>query len=374
MKLLFNNNILMVAGFLLAGQCITAMENQKNKDLLGTCSQHPTKKRIEKAMQLLNEGADPNCTFACFTGMTPLYYLASYSEYRSHCYPPGTISPIELIKLLIVKGADLEARTTNGVNLLHRAVAFGALQTVQCFIDAKANVNALDNDGNNALHFSTQPLSNSDIPTQIAIKQIKILAAAGCNINQENREGNVPIVKCLSDFFYPSPYPNNRPYKEKLQILQTFFECGANPNMPNSDGNFPLHMAICHKSLKANSDIVRLFINNGAHPNEKESNGNTPLLLTLFQAIHYPLQMGNMAKKIALSLITEFEVDLDIRNIVGESAWTIFAENPDLSDLIRPHIGQYAMKKHQQMKFKDCDKRKLLKKSLVENEDSFILP
>ncbi|MHB1000690.1 MAG: ankyrin repeat domain-containing protein [Armatimonadota bacterium] len=77
------------------------------------------------------------------SGATPLHYASSSGR-------------IDLIKLLIGKGANIDARKPDGVAPLHIAASAGRLEAVQFLIDSKADVNAVDLAGRTPLSISME--------------------------------------------------------------------------------------------------------------------------------------------------------------------------------------------------------------------------
>ena len=75
-------------------------------------------------------------------GYTPLY-LASEGEYPKDC---------SVLRLLLERGADVNARTKVGSTPLHMASSRGALEIVRLLLEYGADVEAKDDDGQTAIH------------------------------------------------------------------------------------------------------------------------------------------------------------------------------------------------------------------------------
>ncbi len=117
-------------------------------------------KNSSKVAKLLDEGADIEGTevrSAFYNGATPLIYSAiNDSE--------------EVVKVLIDKGANLEALTKKGETSLILATYFNSIKSVKLLLDAGANVSATDRNGDTPLMVATR-----DDNTEI----IELLTKAG---------------------------------------------------------------------------------------------------------------------------------------------------------------------------------------------------
>ncbi|WKZ69931.1 MAG: ankyrin repeat domain-containing protein [Melioribacteraceae bacterium] len=99
---------------------------------------------IELVMLLLNKGADVNLDID--SGKSPLHIALEYS----------TSYNFEIVKKLIEAGADINAKTEFGQTPLHRAVEIGKLEAVNLLLENGAGVNAIDNDKNTPLFFTME--------------------------------------------------------------------------------------------------------------------------------------------------------------------------------------------------------------------------
>lgn len=92
--------------------------------------------RVDVARLLIEKGADVNAKDSA--GWTPLYGAVSYGKK-------------EVVSLLITKGADVNARNNGGVTPLHRAAVWGNKEVAELLISKGADVDAKDNAGNTPL-------------------------------------------------------------------------------------------------------------------------------------------------------------------------------------------------------------------------------
>ena len=85
-----------------------------------------------------------------FGGSTPLHYAASQGH-------------IEIVRLLCDRGADVEARNINGWRPLHWAAYIGHISVVKELIEERnAEINARNEDGRTALGLARQQ-NNEDV-------------------------------------------------------------------------------------------------------------------------------------------------------------------------------------------------------------------
>ena len=91
---------------------------------------------------------------------------------------------------------------------------------------------------------------------------VENLLIAGAEVNSRDNEGNSIIMNCIAteESFTPSTNP---------QILLQLLKAGADPNIKNKNGVFPLLSLSEKKSeaQKSNTKWIRLLLDNGANVN-----------------------------------------------------------------------------------------------------------
>jgi len=181
---------------------------------------------------LLHNGADVNVPDG--EGITALMHVAGgptewhLMKLKNGTFmsvgPPGSHSFLEgvyfkVVKALLTKDADVNARDTNGQSALMRAASAGFTKVAQTLIDAGADVNLEQNNGGTALGY-----------------------AAG---------------------------------RGSLQTVQALLSNGADVNVQTSDGWTALFFA----TLEGHTDIVRTLVRAGANVNARLEDGASPLLI-----------------------------------------------------------------------------------------------
>ncbi|WP_338967567.1 ankyrin repeat domain-containing protein [Spiroplasma endosymbiont of Lonchoptera lutea] len=161
---------------------------------------------------------------------------------------------LELTKLLIIlnnKNSEMINDFLMDWSPLQYAIFHGNLDIVKLLLENGANINLQNNNGNNALITAVEN-GHTDI--------VKLLLKNGADINHQNKFGITPLITAAT-------------YGE-LDIMKLLLEKGANINHQNKFGITPLITAATYGKL----DIVKLLLENGAAINLTDENGNTALI------------------------------------------------------------------------------------------------
>ena len=211
------------------------------------------------AKLLLDRGADVNARSE--HGGTPLHSAAT--------------GHVNATKLLLDRGADVNAETNNGRTPLHQAAQFqfnfAGTDIVKLLLDHGANINAKIADGWDAgktpLHFAARDTTSVDVA--------KMLVARGAEINVKKEDGGTPL--------------HGAAYVEVPATAKLLLENGADVNAKNSKGETPLHRAavvwvMTPRSAKREEEIIMALIRYGADVNAQTTSdtvygaaGATPL-------------------------------------------------------------------------------------------------
>lgn len=188
---------------------------------------------VDMAEALIKQGADINLNNQDDLGYTPL--IESSREGKP-----------EMVKYLVEKGADLErGDTRNGTALLH-AVISAHSNILEILIDAGANVNTTDTDGNTPLHYLSQYAKKwGSSVTTYAI------------VNGKREEIKPEVSR----------------YQKHLDIARMLLEHKAAPEAKNRASVFPMHEAAASNS----HEMIALLAEYGADINKANKLGFAPI-------------------------------------------------------------------------------------------------
>jgi myosin-5 len=194
---------------------------------------------------------------------------------------------VAMTVLLLEKGkANPNIPNIDGICALHLAVQRRDLESVRTLLASTTNVNNADNiRWFTALHLIALPARNETddrsgssarSSTRIRIAQLLSgsLGSAKADLNYQDREGNTPLH-----------YAVQIPTAEACDIVGTFLEKGANPNISNERNQTPLHL-LCHniklRELEVYQETLHTMLFHRADPNVQSLTGCTALHLSLY--------------------------------------------------------------------------------------------
>lgn len=221
----------------------------------------PPKTELEKALGKSNPTvADVERAIATIPNINEPYKKRNKTTYLM--YAAGYIKDINILKLLIAKGADITLKDKNGFNALHHATSFNTLEIVTFFVDEKGmNINTDTENKETPLHLAITNNTDSRI--------VPYLIERGATINVQDLFGVTPLMKAAQYF--------------KTSFVNLLLEKGANVELVDfSDVKTALQYAIdttFHNQTNPKGlEIVKLLVENGANVNAKTNRSNTPLM------------------------------------------------------------------------------------------------
>jgi hypothetical protein len=128
---------------------------------------------------------------------------------------------IELVELLLIQGAEINARAKDGVSPLHLAIKKGHLKVAQLLFAKGANLAAKDNQGNTPLHIAADAFSRP---------AIEALVTMGAYVNVKNLDGWTPLHLAAN--------------RGKQEVLDSLIALGAEINAEAGNGWTPLKVAV----------------------------------------------------------------------------------------------------------------------------------
>jgi ankyrin repeat protein/mono/diheme cytochrome c family protein len=137
-----------------------------------------------------------------------------------------------------------------GTTPLHHAAGFGTLQVMQLLLDKGADVNARNRRGSTPLHWAIHDAA-----------KVRLLVSRGAAVNTKSIEGRTPVYQA-------AVLANGH---EALRLL---LASGADPQLATLIGQTPLMVA----AVRGDVEAMRLLIEKGADVNTKNSAGETALM------------------------------------------------------------------------------------------------
>lgn len=192
---------------------------------------------------------------------------------------------LDLLSDLILKPSRTWGRLMEGrEEKLYRALREGDFDRVKNLVSA--NINA---DGAKALQLATNASYAAPEITEYLLK-------SGIDPNCRDEFNNTALHNAIID-----PY---RKYRD--DVLKALIDNGADPNLPNGEGQMPLHLAINGNEEKT----IKILISKGADINIKSEGDNTLL--------HYAARWG-VDRKVIAALVTA-GVDIFAKTTDGKTA------------------------------------------------------
>lgn len=180
----------------------------------------------------------------------------SKEVFRVYDYEKGRETPLhiaarhgylEMARLLVANGADLEARDLRGNTPLHIASKYNQTALVEFFLMSGANVNAYDQGGWTALYHAC------------SVQTATLLLDHGAAINGIGEDVKSPLhfLTLLAN----------------QEIALLLIERGADINQQDADGKTPLHQAV----YGGNRRIIERLLVKGAGAGIQDNSGKTAL-------------------------------------------------------------------------------------------------
>lgn len=213
-----------------------------NDALWELCDARPKPDTLKIAQLLLEYGAQVN-SHAGFYNTTPLHGVAEKG-------------PLELVKLLVSKGAKVNAVDKEFSMPLAKAVQADNLEIAKFLLEQGAD----------------KTINHSDTEFQTAIfkassaKMAQLLIANGANVSDRDKKGLSVLLHAVANYL-------------DFDLLKVLLQNGADINAQDKSGTTALLQAVRYPYERDDKNCVQFLLENGANANVANNQGETPLLV-----------------------------------------------------------------------------------------------
>ena len=173
---------------------------------------------------------------------------------------------MKMFSRVIESKPDLTATDSAGMTALHHACALGAVDMVKVLLEKGAVASQTCNEGSNAMHYAVNMgaicLDPEPPRSDLTICPLTVpamLASAGVDVNLINQKGEAPLHIASRNGL--------------VGVIATLLQAGADPNILNHKGETPLHLVggpLPHIT-------AQVLLINGARLDAVASDGSLPL-------------------------------------------------------------------------------------------------
>lgn len=221
---------------------------------------------------------------------------------------------LEMVTLLLAKGARVDAAMEFGVTPLDFTATQGSTEVAQVLLDAGADINNRDE------KTATTPLHRAAIRGDL--EMVTLLVSRGADVGSETLDGgatplfaaaefgHLEVVKCLMSVDpqwkdHPSSPIHTVAVNGHLEVLDHLIsEGGIDVDLKNEFDVTPL----CAAVLKGNLSIMEYLISNGANVNLKMKEDRD------FTYLHFAAENGDEE---ATRLLVDSDADIDAQDSFG---------------------------------------------------------
>jgi len=178
-------------------------------------------------------------------GFTPLHIAAQNGHREAVEF---LISHGADVNVLVLKGANVNAKGFDGGTPLHQAAQSGDDKLAALFLAHDAEVDERDAEGNTPLHGAAR---------QDHKVTLQLLLAHGADVSARNWRGMTPLH-----------YAASQGHEDMALLL---LANGASVNAQDKHGDAPLHAA----AVRGHKEVIELLVRHGADPQARDNDGLT---------------------------------------------------------------------------------------------------
>jgi uncharacterized protein len=210
----------------------------------------------DEAALLAEKGADPNvgdkdAKMAALYAAVDMHRLA-IGHGRPNTKPSGQLDAVDLIKILLAKGANPNARLSAPLMQRHHTA------------------------GDRALGDGSTPFMRAAKSGDVAVMRLLVAAGADPLLKQPNLTTSLMLAAGLGwrDGSPAAPSYDQGSEQDAIEAIKFCMQAGIDINAATTTGETALHAAI---SGRGSETIVRFLVENGANLTAKNKQGRTPL-------------------------------------------------------------------------------------------------
>ncbi len=181
-------------------------------------------------------------------GGTPLLFAVAFGQK-------------EVAQFLLANKADINALDNDGETPLYAAARLGKKAMVELLLAKKADVNAKDNNGGTPL-LAASGLGQTDV--------VGLLLANKADVNTKDKFGGTPLHAAAVEGY--------------MAVVRLLLASKADVNVTDNEGLTPLHMS----TFRGHIAVAELLLANKADVNAKDNDGGTPLHAALIEINRTP--------------------------------------------------------------------------------------
>ncbi|CAH0553399.1 unnamed protein product [Brassicogethes aeneus] len=175
---------------------------------------------------------------------------------KGECTPlmeAASAGHLDIVKLLVAHGADVNAQSTSGNTPLMYGCAGGHTEVVKFLLENGANVEDHNENGHT-------PLMEAASAGHVGLAKILLMHGAGINTHSNEFKESALTLAC---------------YKGHLDMVRFLLEAGADQEHKTDE----MHTALMEASMDGHVEVARLLLDSGAQVNMPTDSFESPLTL-----------------------------------------------------------------------------------------------